>query len=252
MVSEGRVIGSEIVSKFGHNAVVSTTEEAIWEGASADYTGFLTTPSQISIVSTANIEDKITGAGARKVLIEGLDANLDAIQEEITMDGTTPVVSTASNWLRVLRVYVTESGTRGVTFPSSTGANVGTISVTSVTGGLLMAVIQPQVGQTQMAIYTVPRGHTAHMMSLSVNVSASVNRGANIKVWQRQGADSAVPYAARRLVYFLDDVQSSTTDQFKYSVRFEEKTDIWVSAIRSSTQDAGVSARFDLLVRTNA
>ena len=92
-VSSGEIEGAKIVSKFGENPAVGTSEETIWDaGGVYDY---LTTASQLDVTST-DADDTDGGNGARTVVLEGLDANYNEITETVTMDGLTIVQTTNS------------------------------------------------------------------------------------------------------------------------------------------------------------
>lgn len=69
---------------------------------------------QMSIVSTS-ANDAAAGTGARTIVIEYLDGNLDYSFELITLNGTTPVNTVATDIRWVQAMYLATAGTSGKT-----------------------------------------------------------------------------------------------------------------------------------------
>lgn len=144
-VALGRRQGASLWNKFGYNENVSIGTEAIvsWGGTFTP----LTTATTISIVSDSTADDD-GGTGCNSVVLYGLDANRDEVIEVVTLDGTTPVVTT-STWLGINRVAMFLCGTGKV--------NAGTITATAVTDASTMAQMPASGGVTQQCIFHVPR-----------------------------------------------------------------------------------------------
>jgi hypothetical protein len=98
------VTGS-VNTKFGYNATTNTTAETIWTQSNA-YTW--NSAAQLELTSTDADDTDTTGAGARTVTIEGLDANYAEITETVDMNGQTADAgsTTTASFLRVNRMYV--------------------------------------------------------------------------------------------------------------------------------------------------
>ena len=146
LVSMNQIVGAEALYKFGLNGSVDVgTDEDCWIGG-----GTYVWPTTATVVSTVSdsLNDASGGTGARSLTIYGLDASFNRIQETITLNGTTPVVTTTV-FYRVYREIVNSAG--------STGSNVGII--TSSINSSPVGVIAPTAGQTQQAIYTVPANY---------------------------------------------------------------------------------------------
>lgn len=105
------------------------------------------TAATISVVSSS-ANDTATGTGARTVRITALDANFDTFQETVTLNGTTPVTTTATA-LRVQRMQVLTSGS-GI-------YNDGDITAT-IDGGFVNG-IAAGFNIEQSAHWTVPNGY---------------------------------------------------------------------------------------------
>ena len=95
-ISEGRILGTTNIHKFGRNPNVGGAPETIWEQGGV-YT-YLTVASTVYVYG-ADAQDGADGTGARTVTVQGLDANYNEIEETLTVDGA---VSTQS-FLRVYR-----------------------------------------------------------------------------------------------------------------------------------------------------
>lgn len=104
---------------------VTTTPRQIGmpAGSSQDQVFFPISASQIQVAST-NINDTSAGTGCRTCYIGGLDANWDEINETITLNGQTPVLTTKS----FIRINIMYSITVG-----SSGTNLGDIYATDNT-----------------------------------------------------------------------------------------------------------------------
>ena len=147
--------------KYGYNASVGTALAPV-----SPLGGAITWPTAAATLtaeSSDNTDDKVSGVGAHTVVIYGLDANFQNVQESVTLNGTTPVATTAS-FIRVNRVSVATVGAYG-------GINTGNISVKHGTD--LLAYVPAGYGTTQQVIYTVPAGYTAVVESIRIGVEST-------------------------------------------------------------------------------
>lgn len=150
-VSLGLTEGIDIKRAFGFNDDVDATakQDIIYQGG--DYY-WIPTTTTLDIVSTST-NDTSGGSGANTVIIDGLDANHEIVNETITLNGTTPV-TTVNSYLRLNSAFVVTAGT--------TQRNEGSIDISS--GGNTVGVIvfdKEGTNKLQQAIYTVPAGKTA-------------------------------------------------------------------------------------------
>lgn len=121
--------------KFGYIADVdtATTPEDIWDGGGTYE--WPTAAGTVSVVSTDAGDDQ-------GLCIAGIDTDYKPLEETVTLNGTTPVVTTASFW-RINRMYLT-----------SGAANAGTITATLDSKSA--SIITAGRGQTLQTIYCVP------------------------------------------------------------------------------------------------
>jgi len=147
------------LSLQGLNEDVDAGTEDVTE-LGATYTGMPVIPTQageaLNIVS-GSTADAAAGTGQRTIKIVGLDAAGAPQEETVTLNGTTPVVTTTT-WLRVYRVYGVAAG--------SGGTNAGAITVKhNVTTANVFAVVKAGRSQAMLGVFTVPAGRTARVVS---------------------------------------------------------------------------------------
>ena len=225
-VSRGLVDGHKRVFKFGYNADIDDATETVW-----DTGGTYTYPSS-AVTMTATSSSGATDSGVQ-VTIQGLDTNYDELSEEVTLDASGTATTTGS-FLRVYRAFV-----------SGSTASAGNITITN--SSTTYAYIASGEQQTLMAIWTVPAGYTAYLMSTHVTVFTEQNN----KV-------GTVNVMARRLngvfrtADKFDVFQDSVTQNYICPVPFPEKTDLEVRAIASSSNaDLKIAAGLDILYIEN-
>jgi len=164
-VARGMVPGHRAVNKYGHNGDVdAVVPEDIWSvGGVLDY---LLAPEPMLIWSGSD-QDSLTGAGARRVRIFGLDGQYRLIDEWVDLQGTTAVTTTQA-YLRVYRMYIGPVGASGV--------NEATIFCDPAGQGATsrQAQIMPREGQTTGTHYTVPGGVDAYLTGAYVSVGRGV------------------------------------------------------------------------------
>jgi hypothetical protein len=112
--------------------------------------------SSVIVVSDSTLD---TGT----LIVEGLDINYAVQTETLTLNGTTDVVGT-KNFRRIYHTHM-----------SGNASNVGEIKVEVYHVGdnayFPVATIEPGLGQSQQAAYTVPAGHTAFLTSITAGSS---------------------------------------------------------------------------------
>ena len=150
-VARGQVALHYPIELFGYStAVGSTALGPCWEGLtqSGGAYAYPSSAVQMTLVSTTT--------DTQNVLVMGLDANYNLLSETITLNGTTNV-TTVNSYLRINGLYITN------------GINAGTI--TCKNNSVLYAQINIGIGQSQMSIYTVPKGYTFYLSYVQANAS---------------------------------------------------------------------------------
>jgi glycine cleavage system aminomethyltransferase T len=235
-VAKGDFTGYSNVSKFGYNPTTGSGGfESIWGGSNAY--PWPTDVQTLSVVS-ASANDTSAGTGARTVEIQGLDTNWDVVTDTVTMNGTTPVVTTQT-FRRVFRARVITAGSlqtnaAQITFTGSTDANI-LAYITYDTIGM---------GQTLMAVYTVPAGKTGYI--ININVSSAKDLENRYRLMTR---DNTVTDAAWNVKEYLTG-RGSFSDWRKYAInKVTEKTDMDLQILASATGSA--AGGFELILIDN-
>jgi hypothetical protein len=225
-------VGIEHNHKFGRNATLSNSRETFWTGSTL-YT-YLGAATAI-LVSSSSGNDDLSSTGAEKVMVYGLDANYAEISEEVTLDGQNEQ-TTSAEFLRVYRMVVTQAG--------STGANEGVVyaGTGAVSGGVpanVYARIEIGVGQTQMAMVTVPAGYDAYITSLYAGVAAADNCSVELAVR---------PFGeAFQTKFNFEIYQNHFHHVFEFPLKVEQKGDIEVRGTNATGAGIG-SAGFEYIL----
>lgn len=150
-----------LVTVPGLNPGVGTTAEGVWaNGGVHSYPA--RTGQQIEVVSSSSQDDPTLGGstGAWNVRIEYLSAPDYRVEgETIELRGTTAVASIATNIARILRAYVTLSG--------SSKAAVGQIDLRHVANTPIYDAIYAGTTTTLAARLSIPHGVRAYVVAWS-------------------------------------------------------------------------------------
>lgn len=244
-LSAGLLGQRSIVNKFGASNSVSNSEIVLTIDG-ANFAGFLTAASAVRIKAGGDAADDASGLGAREITIEGLDGSGNAVSESVATAGASASSATTATFLRITRAYVSAEG---VYSDGVTGGNEAAVTV-ETTGGVQMLQIAAGAGQSEHAAYTVPAGFTAYLVAFGAFVESA--QSAAVKLWQRQAIDDvSAPYSARRTVLDFSALTGSRRDVFKTYSSFPEKTDLWVTAEKSTAGNTNVSAEFEMILVQN-
>ena len=235
-VSKGLVPKHSFIHKFGHNLEIDTNSapETIWSAG-----GLYVFPSSadtLKIISS-DFDDNGTGTtGALTIKVQGLDANYDAIEEDFTLNGQTAVTGN-KEFLRVYRAFVTSAG--------SSEYNEGVITINNSDDSLTLATIPAEGGQTQMAVYTIPRNYKGYLTSFS---------GAMNKVTPSTAIILEMVFRKNSVKRVKQSIAIDTTGStsfikyFECPLPIEEKTDIYVNAKEVSANNSGVFSNFSIIL----
>ena len=235
--ARGLVTDKTVIHKFGHSDAINTTESTVWD-VSGNHT-FNETAETIRVKAGGNAADDAAGAGARTVIVEGLNENWDEVSATITLAGASASASTTDLFLRVNRAYIDSVGTEHA-------SNTGIITIETTTTNDIMCDIGAGTGQTQMGFYSVPAGHSAYLTRIETNLDAKSSKTADIFMYRYDHMQTGVP---KRLVWRLDSVTGQNSTLFQSYIEFTEKTDIEVRATATAT--ASLSVNYDLILIDN-
>ena len=244
-VVEGLISGESVTHKFGRNpATANGTWEMVWTVSSL-YT-FQTAASTVEAISTSSNDDA-AGTGALTVVVEGLDETWAEVSETLTMNGTSASTAGSITFIRIHRVYVQNVGTYQ-------GANDGTITIRDSSAGATRAEIPldttlEELGQSQMAMFTVPLGKVAFIRHYTLTVESL--KAADFALFQRRDADDVTtPFTGKRIITYMDGVIDSlhSNDADAPLGPFPAKTDLWWE-VKASAANTEVTADFEIYIK---
>lgn len=206
------------IQKFGYNDSVLNSFETIWDGG-----GIYSYPTSSS---TCVLTSTSTDDNGSTVEVQGLDGNYDLLTETVTVGGS----ASTGSFHRIFRMTIL--------VPNTGNTNVGTITAT--VDSATRAQINPGNGQTLMAIYTVPAGYRAYL--LSVDGGVSKQKELTLRLITRTFNNNG----AFQTKTFLTGFGQRVNKDYKINEVFDEKTDIEVQGKLDAV--AAISAGFELLI----
>ena len=243
-VSRGHIAGHRMVHKFGHNNAVTDLAPVCDGGA------YQTPTAAVTIAAISDdVDDTAAGAGAQQITIEYLDSDFVMQIGTLEMNGTTETTETVLDVLRIVRAYVSRSGTYAT---AAAGSQQGTITIRVASAGATWVTI-PEIGTTGFAVgqsligaYTVPAGETAYLLHAQASVEGA--KPADLYFFSRNAANDVVaPFTGvMRLKGLHTGVDGTITIVHQSYEAYAEKTDIGFMAHANTS--AGVSAEFELLL----
>ena len=227
-VALGEVSGTTFIHKFGAVPEMSNnTSGTIWDVNDTFYPW-----SSWSTVSTVLVDRANTADANKQVRIEGLDQNYNLISDTVTLTNATNNASTNS-FIRIYRAYIV----------GSTTENVGDIDIR--VSSTVVARINAGKGQTLMAVYTVPAGHTAYLMKGVATCEANADFSGDMYI-RYFGSD------AFRIGHAFEVSGSGGEYLYEFTVPIviPEKSDIDIRATTRSN-NARATAAFDIILVEN-
>lgn len=111
----------------GHNPSVGggSVWNDIWEGGAIEIPEPSSSGQQVQVLSSS-ASDTSAGTGVRTIRIEYLNFANELTFENVTLDGTTPVLTVATDITDIVDMYSTSTGSNGI--------SVGNIDITDVAG----------------------------------------------------------------------------------------------------------------------
>ena len=222
-LAAGLVDGYGHIHKFGATDG-NITSGSVWDGNSGSTTYPYPSTGAVNVVGSIGPADD-----GKIVEIQGLDENFELAIENVAI-GTG---FSGTLFSRVFRARMV--------------AEENTQDLEILQGGSLAAKILSGLGQTLMAVYTVPAGKTAYLLDLHMGSDkASTNTSMTYRIFCREYDNGGV----FRIIGNYNAAGGQSLDvSYPIPLRFEEKSDIRVDAIAG--QATQVSATFDLILVDN-
>ena len=206
--------GMYTILKYGRNATVPATYETLWSGSSV----YVYRDTAIVMkISSSDVNDVMTsGSGAWSIIILGLNANYELIQEEVELNGQTEV-NTQNAYLRVFRMKVNQAASRIIFNAGIIYAGTGTVT-TGVPANVFGRI---EIGQNQseMGMITVPANTTAWIKHILPSTTIS-NKVSDVRLLVRSETG---PWQMKRTAPFLTIPQNA---DYMYGIEVAAKSDI--------------------------
>ena len=207
------------INKFGYNGQVgNTTFETIWDGNN-NYTYIATAD-----VAQATSDAAATADDGATVLVSGLDANYNEVEETLTVGGVAGTVE----FYRIFRA-VLQSHPTGDT-------NIGDITVTCDSKSA--AIIKEGYGQTLMALYTVPAGKRGYVVQVDAGSAKDLEHEIRLVIKHNGGVWNTKMFFTARGGF--------SAVNFKLPLYIHAEADIEIQARASAT--SAVSAGFEIII----
>lgn len=224
-IAAGAVDGYSHVNKFGATGDGTAAAGTVWDGNRNGNDAVYPYPA--AGVITVSSSDTANDNG-ETVEVQGLDDNYNAVTETITV-GSGQSTATYSRVFRARMVSDTNSG-----------------RITINQGGSLAAEIVAELGQTLMAVYTIPAGKTGYLLTFhGGSDKAGTNASMIYRIFARTFGE-----AFNIKGQFSVSGGGSVDIEYPVPLKFTEKTDIKID-VSAGNQDQQVSATFDLILVDN-
>jgi len=250
-VARGNIAGQISVNKFGRSTNVdSGISTDIWDRANAadDQDIWLApTAARIHTIASDSANDTTGGTGANSIIISYLpDWDTAETTETVTGDLNAGIVMLNSAVI-IHRMIVVPQAT-------STTPNVGTITATAAADGTVTAQINPNEGQTQMAIYGIPSTQIAYMVQFYVSVLRAVSSAVAVDGGLLFNPAPNINTSVFIVKHTTGKITTGTSDGnphgFKPYKKFEGPGILKIQAA-GSANNLDVSAGFDLILVDN-
>jgi hypothetical protein len=230
---------------FGYNAAVPNGGWAdVWSyGPTQAQYVWPTTVEPVRVKAGGDGADTAGGAGARQILVWGLDGDWNEVMETIDLKGAAASDPTSNSFYRVNAIYVTQTGAEFV-------ANTGDIALENVTSNQILSHIAAGNGTSQAARWSVPAGYSLYTTNFTVQVATGVSKDVDCRVWGRNHAGftrGSAPYPPKVLFNRFVAIQDIFHLPFSAWFRLKEKTDAWAEAYGNGAV-SGVNVLTDFFI----
>ena len=227
-ISEGNIANHSEFERFGINPDIDITVEDLWTVGGAYV--FPATAQQMELVSTSAADDGAPlGTGIGVVTVYYLKADGTAATEDVTLNGTGVVTTTATDIYRVNSLKAKTVGTGG--------SAAGVISIRNLADTPIYSQIEVGNTRSRNSIYTVPKGKTLYVTSMLgglgyASTAANPSNSATITLratWDHD-AGAATAFFLPHAEIQVGSGAGSVYRPFEVPLRFPQNTDIKVSA----------------------
>ena len=198
-VAKDRVDNASIIHKFGQSDAVGTTFVPVSRG-NIYQTPQAASATTLRIKAGGDAGDTTDGAGARAIMLQGIDETGALASEIVVTAGASASSATTTTFMRLFRAFVYDSGAYATT---AAGSHVDDIVIENGAGGTDWATIfstgYPRA-QTEIGMYTIPAGYVGYPIS-SYGFSDSSFTTELIFMKREKILDADAPYEGMRMLF---------------------------------------------------
>jgi hypothetical protein len=221
-VAEGDIADHDGWTKLGYNGDLGAAEEDLW-AVGGSYVA-PTAEMAMEVVSSSASDVVGSGTGLRTVSVYYLDDTFTPKTEDVALNGTTPVVMTASDIYRINAFRATSAGVNGKA--------AGNIDVRHIDNTPVYSRIPAGYTQARNSHYTVPKDKTLYITSVTFSAGSAV-AGRSVRMTTKATWDSAAG-VKRDFFYPFTEVivqDGAFHKSLEIPTKFTEGVDLKVSAI---------------------
>lgn len=189
--------------------------------------------------------------------VSGLNDNWELETVQVDMDGTTPVLltnSTTAVWKRIFRAEYKDTDGGGSLGTLNTGAIYLTVGLDHTAGvpntpANIVGCIPALIGQTEMAIYTIPEGYTGYLTQLCAGINRATSASVDVSLRVRKNdPDDKTGLVLKQTIAVHSQGGSYYCRDLDPPLKYESRTDIdfW---LESSANNADVPIQFTILLK---
>lgn len=249
--ARGDIAGVFRYTVFGLNGDMDTQSapEDLWsQGGDVNY------PAAASVmnISSSSAQDGVAGTGVRSVIVQGLDANFDPIEETVTMNGTTPVTTT-QEFRRINRIASVASGS------GNDADGLIYVYTGTATGGvpddasLIYRTIPVGDTSSEAVSFTVPRNMEAFIYTIATQIRAgSSGNYVDMQLRTRRLLDTPTTlkadpvFRARRI--WVVTRESPYEKELPLPFKVEEASDMKIRGVSGNGNNLIVAGTMDFLL----
>lgn len=237
----GTTSGYIRVAGLGATPAVAAAPYDVWEGAASTYP-WMTAATALEAASSS-AQDGAAGTGIASILVQGLDAAFNPINQTVQMNGITPVALPTS----LFRINSVTVSTKGAGAAANGVTNAGDISIRDAGAGTVRAFMSAGAGFARQSQYTVPLGFTLQVLTQDFSMNAPANgRSASFSIYL--GPSNGVA----RLPKVVPIGQSGTVQTAVPGLVLPEKTDFMHRVTELNTAGAKYYSAWNGVLKLNA